>query len=105
MASAQITVKLRPIRLAIIIPANNRTALHTAISTNTVLWGGTFNPIVPLYKQRPPKWHSDRILRVSARSLLGGFIDGYDPDYIVRTEDDLPANLPLRNREVSPVAD
>jgi hypothetical protein len=105
MASTQVTVKLRPIRFATLVPPNNHKALLTAISINTVLWGGVFNPIIPLFKQRPAKRLGDRLLRVSGRSLLAGFIEGYDPDYIVRTQDALLPDLPLGGREVIAIAD
>jgi len=50
-----VTIKSRPLRLAFFIPPN-KAALRKAIQMNSTLWGGAYNPIIPLYAKAPANW-------------------------------------------------
>ena len=77
-----ITVTLRPLKFAFLVHPQDQTGLRKAIELNTVLWGGQFNPIIPAYRRLPPGWqHSERL--TSARDVFAGYLDAYDPDYVV----------------------
>jgi hypothetical protein len=67
MEAIHVRQRLRPIRYAFILNDGDLDALLTAVCLNTVLWGGIYNPIVPL---TPADTRED---------LLAGF----DPDAIV----------------------
>ena len=47
-----IKVKSRPLRLAFLIQPK-MDALHEAIKINSSLWGGLYNPIIPLHRRAP----------------------------------------------------
>jgi hypothetical protein len=51
MASGSLKVKLRPLRLAFLVPPYDETAILTAIETSSFLWGGAFNPILPVFQK------------------------------------------------------
>jgi len=78
-----ITVNLRPIRIAFLVDPNDRKAILRAIRINTCLWGGIYNPIVPVFKRLLKVWADDKINRLSYRSIINGYIDAFDPDYFV----------------------
>ena len=48
MESIHVRQRVRPIRYAFIINQDDMNAALTAVSLNTALWGGIYNPIVPL---------------------------------------------------------
>jgi hypothetical protein len=48
-----IDLRLRPLKLAFVVDANDAEQIKTAIQINTYLWGGMFNPIIPGYKRIP----------------------------------------------------
>lgn len=67
MESIHVRQTVRPIRVAFLMERGDFDSLLRAISLNTVVWGGIYNPIIGL-------------LPVDQRE---GIIKGFDPDYIV----------------------
>ena len=94
-----ITITLRPLKFAFLVHPQDRPGLRKAIELNTVLWGGQFNPIIPIYRRLPPGWqHSTRL--ISARDVFTGYLDAYDPDYVVPVGRIAEAPFPVGNRTV-----
>lgn len=83
MTRGTINVKLRPIKLAFLVNPNDKESLLKAIEINTFLWGGTYNPIIPTYERIPSKWKVDSSKDLSAKSVVSGYLDNFDPDYVV----------------------
>jgi len=78
MESIHVRQRLRPSRYAFIVNEGDLPAALQAASLNTALWGGIYNPIVPLTP-------------VESRS---GLLKAFDPDLLVNlTGADLPADL------------
>jgi hypothetical protein len=77
-----ITVKCRPLRLAFLIPPN-KAALHKAIQINSTLWGGAYNPIIPLYAQSPKAWKEYPRHKIAMKGRVTGYIRAFDPDILV----------------------
>lgn len=76
-------VRLRPTRFAFLIPYNDKVSLLKAIQINTFLWGGQFNPIVPIFTRPPrnfPKYLSKTIV---GEDYLQHYLNNFDPDLIV----------------------
>ncbi|MBI1923890.1 hypothetical protein HYR99_06530 [Candidatus Poribacteria bacterium] len=83
MASGTIRIRLRPIKLAFLVDPTDSNALLEAIEINTFLWGGMFNPIVPTYKGTPRKWQEKPFKNPNPQSIVSGYLDNFDPDYVV----------------------
>jgi hypothetical protein len=77
-----ITLKCRPLRLAFLIPPN-KDVLRTAIQINSTLWGGVFNPIIPLYAQSPKAWKEHPGQRHSMKDRVIAYLRAFDPDFLV----------------------
>jgi hypothetical protein len=77
-----VSIKLRPIRIAFFVKANDRESLLRAISINSFLWGGYLNPIIPLYKRPPKQWKEKSLHTPSIKSISQGYVDAFDPDFI-----------------------
>lgn len=76
-------VRLRPTRFAFLIPYNDKASLLKAVRVNSFLWGGQFNPIVPVFTRPPrgiPKYLSKTIV---GESYLQQYLNNFDPDLIV----------------------
>ncbi|MDP3758234.1 MAG: hypothetical protein Q8Q86_00795, partial [Candidatus Daviesbacteria bacterium] len=81
-----VNVKLRPLKIAFLVDPRNKKALLEAIQINSFLWGGTYNPIIPVAKRIPAAWKkNDKFInfRNTAKSITLGYIDTFDPDYFV----------------------
>ena len=84
MTRGTVNVKLRPIKLAFLVNPNDKESLQKAIEINTFLWGGTYNPIIPTYKHISSKWKKfPDEKNLSAKSVVSGYLDNFDPDYVV----------------------
>lgn len=77
-----ISSKGRPLRFAFLIKPNDKKALLSAIELNSVLWGGTYNPIIPLFKRKTKRWRRDAF-RKTVEDITLGYIKAFDPDYLV----------------------
>jgi hypothetical protein len=54
---------------------------------NSSLWGGVFNYIIPLFKTVPTRYKQDYQKQISAKAMINGFIEAFQPDYVVETRD------------------
>lgn len=71
MAHISAVVTLRPIRFAFLVKPNDSKRLLEIFQINTCLWGGKFNPIIPIFGHVPKWW--DRMttnLRALCRSSM-----------------------------------
>jgi hypothetical protein len=74
--------KGRPLKFAFIIKPNDHKSLLKAIELNSVLWGGPYNPIIPLYLQKTKRWRPNTF-RKTAKDITLGYIQAFDPDFLV----------------------
>ena len=99
MGSGTLQIRLRPIRLAFVVPPDDEVALLEAITINTFLWGGMFNPIIPNYRRLPRAWFHGPGSEGSAKSVLSGYLDAFDPDFIVLVGDSTQSHFPVGYRK------
>jgi len=77
-------ISLRPVRFAFLVPLADKKAIREAIQLSTFLWGGIYNPIVPVFKRLPKRWHGRWRRRSQGwRAIVQGYLDNYDPDIVV----------------------
>jgi len=81
MSLGSVNITLRPLRLAFLVDPADTSGVMEAIELNTFLWGGMFNPIVPVYRRTPKKWQS-KFERTTAREVSEGLIRAFDPDML-----------------------
>lgn len=93
--SVTIHRRLRPIRLAFLVRPNDRKALRAVLEINTCLWGGRFNGIIPALRRTPSWWEEDRIGGPSSGDIVRGYLDTFEPDYVVTSKPGLAAGLDL----------
>lgn len=84
MASGSVTIRVRPIRVAFLVDPADREGLYRVIELSTFLWGGAYNPIIPVYKRTPANWEIHRVKQlIQPGSIISGYLDGFDPDLVV----------------------
>ena len=100
MPIGSLKVSLRPLRLAFLVDPADDAAVLQAIQTNTFLWGGAFNPIIPVFHRLPTTWKRERFDRVKPRAMLDGYLDAFDPDFVVLVGTLESRKLNVGHREV-----
>ena len=83
MAHGTVNVRLRPIKLAFLVNPKDKDSLLKAIEINTFLWGGMYNPIIPTYEEIPENWEDMPSKDLTPQSVVLGYLDNFDPDYVV----------------------
>ena len=53
------------------------------------MWGGSFNPIIPVFKRPPIEWRPEKFERVKALAVARGYVRFFEPDIYVETEEGL----------------
>lgn len=81
MTTGFANLTLRPIRFALAVDPNDIDAVVEAVEINTFLWGGAFNPIVPTFTRIPSSWK--KVEGVTGPELFSGYLDAFDPDYVI----------------------
>lgn len=84
MTIGSLNLKMRPIRLGFLVNPNDKEGIQKIIHANSLLWGGMFNPIIPCYKRLPNNWEEYKNKRTTASKIINGYIEGFDPDYLVK---------------------
>lgn len=85
-----ITLQVRPLRLAFLVEPQNSRLIQEVIQINSTLWGGVYNPIIPVYKRMPRVWQDKPLAAPKAESVIKGYIDAFDPDILVQCTRELP---------------
>lgn len=92
MNKIQLDIKLRPIRFLFLVKPNDKKNLEKVFQINTLLWGGKYNPIVPYFK-RVPRWWGGSHKSYNATKILNDYLDFFEPDFIVETEEGMTKDL------------
>lgn len=88
-----IDLTLRPIRLAFLVDPKSSLSVRKAIHTNCTLWGGSHNPLIPLYRRTPEVWADRPFPPPKAEEVTKGYIDAFDPDVLVKCTNELPSYI------------
>lgn len=86
MSEINIDKRLRPIRFAFLVRPDDAKNTLEIFRVNTCLWGGKFNPIIPCFKKKPKWWDRDNVKFKTAKQIISGYLDFFEPDFLVEAE-------------------
>lgn len=84
--SVDLNLRLRPVRFAFLVRPNDVKNIEEAFRINSCLWGGRYNPIIPFFKKVPKWWDKSGHSYESSKQILNGYLDFFEPDFIVEAE-------------------
>lgn len=82
-------LKSRPLKIGFLVDPKKINSIKKAIEINSTLWGGTYNPIIPVYKGTPRNWEKP-FKSPSGEEIVKGYIEAFDPDILVQCTTSLP---------------
>ncbi len=100
MSHISATVRLRPVRFAFLVRPSDKKRVLEIMRINTCLWGGKFNPIIPYFQQVPAWWDRHGHRFDTARQIINGYLDRYEPDFLVEAEKGLAGGLGFSSKRV-----
>ena len=93
MPSLNGELKLRPIRIGFLVRPSDLSSLRKVFQICSCMWGGMYNPIIPVSRSRPAAWRQGYRNRPSGRQLAMGYVRFFEPDVFVETETGLAQSV------------
>jgi hypothetical protein len=100
MPNLSATLRLRPVRMGFLVDPTDLASLRQVMELCTCLWGGIYNPIIPVCSAVPDIWKFIPALAPSAVQLAGGYINFFEPDVYVQAVPEIPPELNLSDGEI-----
>lgn len=85
-----VDIKTRPLKFAFLVDPNSSKQVKEAIRLSSTLWGGDYFPIIQLHKRMPATWREKPLKTPSAKSIILGYIEAFDPDIFVQFSKSIP---------------
>jgi len=101
MAEISATIRLRPTRIGFLVRPTDMASIRRIMRDCTCLWGGFYNPIIPVFRVPPKEWRIEQFEYVKGLGVAKGYINFFEPDVFVESENGLleEAGLgPLREK-------
>ena len=105
MSHISAVVRLRPIRFAFIVRPDDKKRVLQIFHINTCIWGGKYNPIIPYFKQIPKWWDRNGHNFETAVQIINGYLDFFEPDFLVEAESGLADGLGFDKERVLQLSD
>lgn len=105
MSSITVDVRLRPVRFAFLVRPDDARRTLEIFRICTCLWGGKYNPIIPFFKRIPQWWDRKGYRFESASQIVNGYLDFFEPDFIVESEKGLSNGLGFNPERVLQLSD
>ena len=105
MSNVSVSLRLRPIRYAFLVRPDDAKRTLEIFRINTCLWGGKYNPIIPFFKRLPPWWERKGYWFENAKQVVNGYLDFFEPDFIVEAEKGLAEDLGFDPERILKLAD
>jgi hypothetical protein len=85
------SVVLRPTRIGFLVRPSQRnfSIVREIIRISGCLWGGMFNPIIPVCAALPMAWRQDHYREITGSGLAEAYIRFFEPDVFVEAEEGL----------------
>ena len=100
MNSIRVDIRLRPIRFGFLVRPDDAENILEIFRINTCLWGGMFNPIIPFLECVPSWWERHAIGSENAKQIINGYLDFFEPDFLVEAEEGLANGLGFNSERV-----
>jgi hypothetical protein len=79
-------IQLRPTRIGFLVRPTDLASVRQVMRLCTCLWGGVYNPIIPVFKKPPQEWKSEIYRPSKGTAIARGYVRFFEPDVYVETE-------------------
>jgi hypothetical protein len=82
-------IQLRPTRIGFLVRPTDLASVRAIMRACVCLWGGVYNPIIPVFRRPPKEWKPEIYKRFKGPAVAKGYVRFFEPDVYVETEDRL----------------
>jgi hypothetical protein len=86
MTELSATIRLRPTRIGFLVRPNDLSALRKIMRYCACVWGGVYNPIIPVFRSPPKHWKPEPFERITGLAIAKGYMRFFEPDVYVESE-------------------
>jgi hypothetical protein len=83
------SIRLRPIRIGFLVKPTDMASVRKIMRACTCLWGGIYNPIIPVFHTSPKEWRQKKYDRIKGLAVTKRYIEFFEPDVFVESESGL----------------
>ena len=80
------TIRLRPTRIGFLVKPTDMASVRKIMRACTCLWGGIYNPIIPVFHTSPKEWRPQKHDRIKGLAVTKRYIEFFEPDVFVESE-------------------
>ncbi|MBV8839637.1 MAG: hypothetical protein JO000_24140, partial [Alphaproteobacteria bacterium] len=95
MSELSAEILLRPLRIGFLAEPTDLTSVRAIMRACTCVWGGVFNPIIPVFKREPKEWRPEIYKQFRGPEVAKGYARFFEPDVYVETKEGLLENAGL----------
>ena len=100
MTTLSASLRLRPTRIGFLVSPTDMEAIRRFMQLSTCLWGGFYNPIIPVSSTIPDVWKAPHLPDPNGLRLAKGYLDFFEPDVFVEAQSGLAAQVGLADTEI-----
>lgn len=86
MTELSATIRLRPTRIGFLVRPNDLSAVRKIMRCCACVWGGLYNPIIPVFRSPPKHWQPEPFERITGLAVAKGYVNFFEPDVYVESE-------------------
>lgn len=105
MNNIRVDIRLRPIRFGFLVRPDDAKNVLEIFRINTCLWGGMFNPIIPIFESVPSWLEEEGFHFESPDQMINDYLDFFEPDFLVEAEEGLAEEFGFDPERVRKLAD
>ena len=95
-------VRLRPIRIALLVSPTDLPAIRKFMRICSCLWGGAYNPIIPVFRRPPKEWRPERPNALPSLEVTRRYVEFFEPDVFVEARPNLLERAGLSDLRTTP---
>lgn len=103
MNNIRVDIRLRPIRFGFLVRPDDAENVLEIFRINTCLWGGMFNPIIPVFESVPSWLEEEGFCFDNPKQMINDYLDFFEPDFLVEAEEGLAEGFGFDPERVRPV--
>jgi hypothetical protein len=94
------SLRLRPTRIGFLVRPDDLPSIQKIFQLCTCLWGGVYNPIIPVCDALPEPWRDHPVLTPTGVELGRGYLRFFEPDVFAEAEDGLAECLGIAGTNI-----
>jgi len=94
------SLRLRPTRIGFLVRPDDLPSIQQIFQLCTCLWGGVYNPIIPVCATVPEAWRNHPVLTPTGAELGRGYLQFFEPDVFAEAEEGLVETLGLARTDI-----